>query len=1729
MDKVEILLCTLCPGRCMKPRNKLLPGLTPGIYLPTFQQHTYMKPHLPVSLLRALVTAAIAFPAFVSGGTADIPSDYTQIIATTTSDVAGSQPKMAFTLKPANLSTVTNPTMTWNPATTLPITPRVDILFTSFDDGNKCSINMSSGGFLMTVGDATFVSLYNVTFDSNNASVKSDNNITGYGGTIISGGMTHDAEGFLEGYEMPDGDVTFRNNRNLSITRSSLSVAAENGTKMVRAYGFGGVIMSPTTVITGNKDIYLEANTLSVKSSSNQASEAYGFGGVIYGSDISITNNEDVYIQGNRLDVTTSGAAGRAGGAALFSNHTVSIEGNTSVTIRNNIVHYKDRTQEHSYLESICIDSEHQGQLKLAAGANTTISLFDPITVDCNVSINANFTNSAGDSEKAVGDVMFSALHAEADLTAFLKGLLGEGNEQPSVDDLLLSRTSLVQGTTTLHSGRMMLCDGARYEGAGFVGLAGSTLYMRSSSMYGILDPDAVIAFGDGRIVFQSGANLYLKSTSSMIDAVETNFAGTNKVTFDISSTNLTASSLFVNGELTFNAGTTLYITSDNQLTEGVYTLLNTTDLNIEGWSSANVTVTSNEDIGFDATYANLRWEIVNNVNTLYYYTSMPPLLDATWTNEDGDFVWSSTAINWEQMGQAYAFSNGATATFTDDGCGTIHLKGTLRPSEVLVDNTLGKDYEWVAHADGGKLAGDMTLTKRGAGKLTISLANEYTGGTFVEDGTLVAGHIQAFGTGDITVKGGSLDLQNLAVTNKVTVNAGSFIGTAYDGILTVTGDATLGDNTTAASINLKAAYIKGGSIVSTNITAEEATIETIIAGTTNLTVNGNTTMRGDHTSTGTFTVNGGTLRVEGSTSADLNLKGGSFVVETPMVLTQGQDVTFNGGNMVGSLETANGSTLKISASSSISEDLTLNGGTVTPGGSGISLKIGGDLIILGNTTIDVNAYVDEGTYVLMSATSISDNLDLLTAVTDTRNENTLDVSGSSLVLKVKENPATLAWDAGAEGIWSTQSEQEWIVVDGGTDPNPDSSFYNRDKVVFDKGGAAEIVGEVKPESISVTGTEDVSFSGSGSIVGDASLVKEGSGTLNMNASNAYLGGTVIKEGTVNAGGKDSFGRAVGEDGKVQLGAIELQGGHLNMGDYAVENDVMASGGKFTGTAYDGELTVKGNISVGDNTTAAAIALKEGSIKDGSLKDTSITTSGDAAIESALKGTTSLTVEDGETILRGKNSSSGDTTVNGGALRIARDEAFGPGNIYLNNGRMIAEDSTTLALSGKQALYFRGGSITGNVGSGNSTAIVLDRNGDIDGNLRLNGGTVYFNGKAAAPAARTAQARSMAVKSNGCTLSVSGSITLTADTLVELEAGQYADGDILMEADSLTGDFGQLVLNYDDGNPNTEYALALKETDGKVQVWLDLDKVYEHTDGKWDISNGDLRDLLVQSNWGMFASSHAFSDAMQGQRSASGVVGSKGVMVWASALYNHMSVNDDGTKNGGDTDTMGAAVGIETMIGSRSCIGLAVGVTSSDISVGNIADEMEQDGTYIGLYGATVLSSNDISGLTLSWSAAYGAVDSSPSGAASSIEWQQDSFQLNGRLDWSRSISDRTTVNVFAGLEYFMTTADEVAGVDSGEISNLRAELGAGITRRYASSVLYAEARLLGDIMRDDPTPTINGWSEEGANPGTVGAGFRVGAAYDINEFWSIGANAGVEIMGDATSAGANVGASLKF
>jgi len=61
-------------------------------------------------------------------------------------------------------------------------------------------------------------------------------------------------------------------------------------------------------------------------------------------------------------------------------------------------------------------------------------------------------------------------------------------------------------------------------------------------------------------------------------------------------------------------------------------------------------------------------------------------------------------------------------------------------------------------------------LTKAGAGILTLSGANNYTGSTLVSAGTLAAGNANAFGNSTVTVNGGVLDLRTVNVANVINI-----------------------------------------------------------------------------------------------------------------------------------------------------------------------------------------------------------------------------------------------------------------------------------------------------------------------------------------------------------------------------------------------------------------------------------------------------------------------------------------------------------------------------------------------------------------------------------------------------------------------------------------------------------------------------------------------------------------------------------------------------------------------------------------------------------------------------------------------------------------------------------------------------------------------------------------------------------------------------------------------
>lgn len=75
------------------------------------------------------------------------------------------------------------------------------------------------------------------------------------------------------------------------------------------------------------------------------------------------------------------------------------------------------------------------------------------------------------------------------------------------------------------------------------------------------------------------------------------------------------------------------------------------------------------------------------------------------------------------------------------------------------------------------KISGAGRVEKQAENTLIFSGNNTYAGGTTVQDGVLRAGHISAFGTGAVTVNGGTLDLNGYDVANTITLSGGTLLG----------------------------------------------------------------------------------------------------------------------------------------------------------------------------------------------------------------------------------------------------------------------------------------------------------------------------------------------------------------------------------------------------------------------------------------------------------------------------------------------------------------------------------------------------------------------------------------------------------------------------------------------------------------------------------------------------------------------------------------------------------------------------------------------------------------------------------------------------------------------------------------------------------------------------------------------------------------------------------------
>ncbi|EAT7576388.1 AIDA autotransporter-like protein ShdA, partial [Salmonella enterica] len=406
-------------------------------------------------------------------------------------------------------------------------------------------------------------------------------------------------------------------------------------------------------------------------------------------------------------------------------------------------------------------------------------------------------------------------------------------------------------------------------------------------------------------------------------------------------------------------------------------------------------------------------------------------------------------------------------------------------------------------------ISGSGQVVKSGDDALTLSGNNSYTGGTLISGGTLVASNVDALGSGDVT-DNATLELNTGGDFDNAISGSGQVVKSG-DETLTLSGANSYTGGTT----------ISGGTLVASNVEAlgsgditDNATLELNTGGTFDNAISGSgqvvksgdetLTLSGTNTYTGGTTISGGTL-----IATHVNALGTGAIDNRASLLldASGQfavtDLTTESG---GNTEIGAGSTLQATTLTQKSDStltINLNSNTVDP-----VIHAASQVSLAG--TLDITGVGD----VLDSDPASTDDLDTFTLIASDKT-----IAGDFEKLTVAGMDADLA---------------DFITVDGRIDDTGKQYelttaltwYADRDDAVTDAHGTFNLTNADGSFAVNtVLENVDATLDPASATGWDGtSLIKQGAGTLILNAENTYTGGTIISGGTLVATNVDALG-----------------------------------------------------------------------------------------------------------------------------------------------------------------------------------------------------------------------------------------------------------------------------------------------------------------------------------------------------------------------------------------------------------------------------------------------------------------------------------------------------------------------------------------------------------------------------------------------------------------------------
>ncbi|AWD09887.1 autotransporter-associated beta strand repeat-containing protein [Salmonella enterica] len=734
-------------------------------------------------------------------------------------------------------------------------------------------------------------------------------------------------------------------------------------------------------------------------------------------------------------------------------------------------------------------------------------------------------------------------------------------------------------------------------------------------------------------------------------------------------------------------------------------------------------------------------------------------------------------------------------------------------------------------------ISGSGQVVKSGDEMLTLSGANSYTGGTTISGGTLVATNVEALGSGDVT-DNATLELNTGGTFDNVISGSGQVVKSGDDA-LTLSGNNSYTGGT----------LISGGTLVASNVDAlgsgdvtDNATLEMNTGGDFDNAISGSgqvvksgdetLTLSGANSYTGGTTISGGTL-VANNVEA---LGTGDVTNNATLELNTGGDFD-NAISGSGQVVKSGDKTLTLSGANSYTGGTTISGGTliatnVNALGTGaidnrasLLLDASGQFTVTdlttesgGNTEIGAGSTLQATTLTQKSDSTLTINLNsntvdpVIHAASQVSLAGTLDITGVGDVLD--SDPAstddldtftliasdkTIAGDFEKLTVAGMDADlADFITVDGRIDDTGKQYelttaltwYADRDDAVTDAHGTFNLTNadgsfavNTVLENVDATLDPDSATGWDGT-----SLIKQGAGTLILNAENTYTGGTTISGGTLVATNVDALGSGdVTDDATLELNtggtfdnAISGSGQVVKSGD-----DVLTLSGA---NSYSGGTLISDGTLVASNVEA----LGTGDVTNDAVLE--LNTGG--TFDNAISGSGQVVKSGDETLtLSGANSYTGGTLISGGTLVASNVEALGTGDVTDNatlelntggdfdnaisgSGQVVKSGDETLTLSGSNT-YTGGTLISG--GTLVATNVEALGSGDVtdDATLELNTGGTFDN--AISGSGQVVKSGDDVLTLSGAN-SYSGGSLISGGTLVATNVEALGTGDVTNNA-----------------------------------------------------------------------------------------------------------------------------------------------------------------------------------------------------------------------------------------------------------------------------------------------------------------------------------------------------------